>query len=351
MSKEITLGILYSGQLETQLVKSAKKIGGIKTIILTDDQNGPAQHFCDKFICGDLKSKKVLEKFISEIDICTYAFENLSYDILKEIADIKEVNPSPKTLKIAQNRILEKTFANEEAGVKTTEWKVIRSLEDLKDGIDLFGKSVLKSVSGGYDGKQQHRFNSINDIDPNIDFSKIYILEKFLNFKQEISVAVTRYKNGKISIYEPTENVHENGILRHSKIPANITKKIFKEAQDIAIKFAEKLDYVGTLNLEFMIDNKDNLFFNEKSNRVHNGNWHTVNSYKICQFTNHIRAVCGLEFIENKKISNAEMLNILGEEIKEYRKKEYRENEYFFDYLKSDIRPNRKMGHLTILKD
>ena len=350
MSKEVTLGILYSGQLETQLIKSAKKIGGIKTIVLTDDKDGPAKHYADEFICADLNDKKVIENFVKKIDLCTYAFENLSYKILKSIADVKEVHPSPNTLKIAQNRILEKKFANE-LGIKTTEWKSIKSLAELKEGIKLYGKCIMKSISGGYDGKQQYRFNSINDIDPKIDLKKGYILEKFLNFKQEISVAATRYKNGKISTYEPTENVHENGILRHSKIPANINSKIFNEAQEITVKFAEKLQYVGTLNLEFMIDKKDNLFFNEYANRCHNGFWHSVNSYEICQFTNHIRAVCDLEYVKNKKISNAEMLNILGEEILEYRKKKFKQNEFFFDYLKTDIRPGRKMGHLTILKE
>ena len=350
MKESIKLGILGSGQLETQIVKSAKKTGGIKTIILTDDKNGPAQHFSDEFICSDLSDKETIEKFIKQIDVCTYAFENLSHQLLKVIADAKEVHPSPNTLKIAQNRILEKTFAND-LGINTTDWKTIKSLKDLKEGVELYGNCIMKSVSGGYDGKQQYRFKSINDIDANIDFKKEYILEKFLNFKQEISVAATRYKNGKISTYEPTENVHENGILRHSKIPANINSKIFNEAQEITVKFAEKLQYVGTLNLEFMIDKKDNLFFNEYANRCHNGFWHSVNSYEICQFTNHIRAVCDLEYVKNKKISNAEMLNILGEEILEYRKKKFKQNEFFFDYLKTDIRPGRKMGHLTILKE
>ena len=237
MSKEITLGILYSGQLETQLIKSAKKIGGIKTIVLTNDKDGPAKHYADEFICADLNDKKVIENFVEKIDLCTYAFENLSYKILKSIADVKEVHPSPNTLKIAQNRILEKEFANE-LGIKTTEWKSIKSLTELKEGIKLYGKCIMKSISGGYDGKQQYRFNSINDIDAKIDFKKGYILEKFLNFKQEISVAATRYKDGKISIYEPTENIHENGILRHSKMPANISTKVFKDEQRITIKFS-----------------------------------------------------------------------------------------------------------------
>ncbi len=350
MSKSITLGILYSGQLETQLIKSAKKIGGIKTIVLTDDKDGPAKHFCDEFICADINDKKVIEEFIKKIDLCTYAFENLSYKILKSIADKKQVHPSPNTLKIAQNRILEKKFAND-LGVKTTEWKSIKSLEELKDGIRSYGNSILKSVSGGYDGKHQYRFKSVDDIDNKLDFSKEYVLEKFLNFKKEISIAATRFKDGKISVFEPSENIHESGILRQSKIPANIDKKIIKNSQDIVVKFAQKLNYVGTLNIEFMVDQKGDLYFLEWSNRCHNGMWHTVNSYKVCQFTNHIRAVCGLEFIENKKISNATMTNILGDEITHYRNKKFKENEFFFDYLKKEIRPGRKMGHITVLKN
>ena len=350
MSKDITLGILYSGQLETQLVKSAKKIGGIKTIVLTNDKDGPAKHYADEFICADLNDKKVIENFVKKIDLCTYAFENLSYKILKSIADVKEVHPSPNTLKIAQNRILEKKFANE-LGIKTTEWRSIKSLAELKEGVKLYGNCILKSVSGGYDGKQQYRFKSLEDIDEKLDFSKEYVLEKFLNFKQEISIAVTRFKDGKISIYEPSENKHEQGILRESKIPANINKSVLKNSQDIAVKFAEKLNYVGTLNIEFMVDQKGDLYFLEWCNRCHNGMWHTVNSYKYCQFTNHIKSVCGLEFIENKKISNAIMTNILGDEIKEYRNKKFKENEFFFDYLKTEIRPGRKMGHITKLTE
>ena len=350
MSKNITLGILYSGQLETQLIKSAKKIGGIKTVVLTNDRDGPAKYYADEFICGDLNDKGVIENFIGKIDLCTYAFENLSYKILKSIADVKEVHPSPNTLRIAQNRILEKKFAND-LGVKTTEWRSIKSLEELKEGVKSYENCILKSVSGGYDGKQQYRFKTLDDIDNNIDFSKEYILEKFLKFKQEISVAVTKFKDSKISVFEPTENQHADGILRYSRIPANISKKIFDEAQAITIKFAEKLNYVGTLNLEFMIDHEDNLYFNEYANRCHNGLWHSVNSYEHSQFSTHIRAVCGLEFIENKKISNAEMFNIIGDEIEKFRDKQFKENEFFFDYLKKETRPGRKMGHLTILKD
>ena len=350
MSEEITLGILYSGQLETQLVKSAKEIGGIKTIVLTNDKDGPAKHYADEFICADLNDKKVIENFVEKIDLCTYAFENLSYEILKSIADVKEVHPSPNTLKIAQNRILEKKFANE-LGIKTTEWKSIKSLAELKEGVKLYGNCILKSVSGGYDGKQQYRFKSLEDVDEKLDFSKEYVLEKFLNFKQEISIAVTRFKDGKISIYEPSENKHEKGILRESKIPANINKSVLKNSQDIAVKFAEKLNYVGTLNIEFMVDQQGDLYFLEWCNRCHNGMWHTVNSYKVCQFTNHIRSILGLEFIENKKISNAIMTNILGEEIKEFRNKKFKANEFFFDYLKKEIRPGRKMGHITKLTE
>ena len=175
---DITLGIIGSGQLGSLLCQAAKKLK-VKTIIISDDEKGPAQNYADEFICADLNDKGVIEKFVKKIDLCTYAFENLDYEILKSIADVKEVHPSPDTLKIAQNRILEKKFANE-LGIKTTEWKIIKSLDELKDGIKLYGNCILKSVSGGYDGKQQYRLKSIDDIDKKLDFDKEFVLEKFL---------------------------------------------------------------------------------------------------------------------------------------------------------------------------
>ena len=135
-----------------------------------------------------------------------------------------------------------------------------------------------------------------------------------------------------------------------SIIPANITKEIFKEAQEIAKKISEKLQYIGTMCVEFFIDQENKLYVNEIAPRVHNSGHLTINSHNISQFENHIRAVCHLENIPLKKISNAKMTNIIGNEISKYRSRTFAANEFFFDYLKKDIKDKRKMGHFTILK-
>ena len=183
-----------------------------------------------------------------------------------------------------------------------------------------------------------------------IDFDKEYILEKKINLKKEISIIITRFSNNECLIFEPFENHHINQILNKSVIPADITKDILSKAQQQAKLIAEKLDYIGTMCVEYFIDENNNLLVNEIAPRVHNSGHLTINAYNVSQFENHIRAVCNLEKIELKKLNNAEMINIIGEDIKIYRKKLYNKNEFFFDYLKKEIKKKRKMGHLTTIK-
>ena len=137
--------------------------------------------------------------------------------------------------------------------------------------------------------------------------------------------------------------------MRNSKIPAEISDKILEQSKLWATQISEELKYVGTLCVEFFIDRNDNLYVNEIAPRVHNSGHLTINAYNVSQFENHVRAVCKLEQIPLKKISNAKMTNIIGDQINNYIVKEYTENEFFFDYLKKEIKNKRKMGHLTTL--
>ena len=181
------------------------------------------------------------------------------------------------------------------------------------------------------------------------NFSKEYILEKLVKLKKEISIVITRFNNHKYEIYEPIENIHEDQILRNSKIPAEINDKILEQSKLWATQISEELKYVGTLCIEFFIDRNDNLYVNEIAPRVHNSGHLTINAYNISQFENHVRAVCQLEQLPLKKISNAKMTNIIGDQITFYRNKKFKPNEFFFDYLKTEIKNKRKMGHLTAL--
>jgi len=181
------------------------------------------------------------------------------------------------------------------------------------------------------------------------EYPILYILEKLVKLKKEISVIVTRFKDEKCEIYEPVENTHEDQILKHSKIPADINENILEQSKKWSKMIAEELKYIGTLCVEFFIDKNDNLYVNEIAPRVHNSGHLTINAYNISQFENHIRAVCNLDRVKLNKISNAEMINLIGDQITIYRKKKYASNEFFFDYLKKETKYKRKMGHLTTL--
>ena len=208
----------------------------------------------------------------------------------------------------------------------------------------------MKSNTLGYDGHGQFVLNSLDDVKKDWCFTDDYILEKRINLKKEISVVITRYLNGESYIYEPIENIHKDQILNHSKIPADINKEIFAKAQNNAKLISEKLDYVGTMCVEYFIDQDDNLLVNEIAPRVHNSGHLTINAFSISQFSGHVAAVCNLEVKKVEKISNAEMFNVLGKDIETYRSKTFSKNEFFYDYGKKSIKDKRKMGHLTVLK-
>ena len=345
---DITLGIIGSGQLGSMLCQAAKKLN-VKTVVISDDEQGPAQSYCDQFIFSKYDDQTKIKDFINKVDVVTFEFENIPVDILKIIDKVKKVYPKPDINKIIQNRKLEKTLVND-LDIKTTEWAFIKTAEDVSKHEKLL-PGILKINTLGYDGHGQFVLNSLGDIKKDWCFTADYILEKKVDLKKEISVILTRFQNGAISIYAPIENVHENQILKHSKIPAEINDKISSEALQSAKKIAKHLEYVGTMTVEYFINQNNDLLVNEIAPRVHNSGHLTINAFNVSQFEGHVRAVCDLEIIAPGKISNtAEMINILGKEIEEYRSKTFSDGEFFFDYRKKEIKDKRKMGHLTILK-
>ena len=346
---QIALGILGGGQLGSMLANAANKLN-IKTVILCDDKEAPAQNFCDEFIFSDYRDKSKIYDFGKKVDFITYEFENIPFETLNELNKLKTVSPKPSINRLIQHRLAEKDFINK-LNIRTTRYVNVKTKEDLLPLND-FLPGILKTTTMGYDGKGQYPIKGLEEINSlNIDFSKDYILEKLVRLKKEISVIITRFNNNKYEIYEPIENTHQNQILKHSKIPADINEKLFMQSKEWAIMIAEELKYIGTLCVEFFIDRNDNLYVNEIAPRVHNSGHLTINAYNISQFENHVRAVCCLEQIKLQKISNAEMINIIGEQIIPFRKNpNLSPNQFLFDYLKKEIKEKRKMGHLTILK-
>ena len=345
---EMNLGIIGGGQLGSMLSVAAKKLN-IKTIVYCNDTDAPAQNFCNEFIFGQYDNKEKIIEFVSKVDVITYEFENIPYDTLNEINKIKPVLPKPSVNRLIQHRLAEKDFVNK-LNIRTTRYVSIEKKSDIET-LEDFLPGILKTTTMGYDGKGQYPIKKIEDLNSlNIDFSKGYILEKLVKLKKEISVIITRFGNNNYEIYEPIENIHQDQILKHSKIPADISKKILDQSKDWAKSIAEELKYIGTLCVEFFIDRNENLYVNEIAPRVHNSGHLTINAYNISQFENHIRAVCSLEKIPLKKLSNAKMINLIGNQIEPYRKNQkLNDNEFFFDYLKKETKEKRKMGHVTIL--
>tara|TARA_B110001450_G_scaffold235826_1_gene240833 strand:- start:546 stop:1592 length:1047 start_codon:yes stop_codon:yes gene_type:complete len=346
MSKPI-LGIIGGGQLGSMLAIAANKLN-IKTVIFCDDIDAPAQKLSNEFVHGKYNDQTKIKEFVDKVDVITYEFENIPYETLHEINKVKPVLPKPSVNRIIQHRLAEKDFINN-LNIRTTRYVSIEKKSEMQS-VEDFLPGLLKTVTLGYDGKGQYPINSLAKLDSiDIDYSKGYILEKLVKLKKEISIIITRFNDQRYEIYEPIENVHEDQILKNSKIPAEISDKILKQSKLWATQISEELKYIGTLCVEFFIDRNDNLYVNEIAPRVHNSGHLTINAYNISQFENHVRAVCKLDQIPLKKISNAKMINIIGDEIKDYRNKEYAKNEFFFDYLKDEIKNKRKMGHLTTL--
>ena len=345
---KVNLGIIGGGQLGSMLSVAAKKLN-INTIVYCDDIDAPAQNFCNEFILGNYNDKEKILEFVSKVQMITYEFENIPFETLNEMNKSKPVLPKPSVNRLIQHRLAEKDFINK-LNIRTTRYVSIEKKSDLNT-LEDFLPGILKTTTLGYDGKGQYPIKRIDDLEKlNIDFSKGYILEKLVKLKKEISIIITRFGNNNYQIYEPIENTHQDQILKFSKIPAEISEKIFDQSKEWAKRISEELKYIGTLCVEFFIDRNENLYVNEIAPRVHNSGHLTINAFNVSQFENHIRAVCALEKIPLKKLSNAKMVNLIGKQIEPYRQNiKLKDNEFFFDYLKKEIKEKRKMGHITTL--
>ncbi len=343
-----SIGIIGGGQLGSMLCSAAKKLN-LKTVIISDDEYAPAQFFADEFIFSKYDDEKKIQEFCNKVEFVTFEFENIPYNVLTKIDEIKKINPKPIINKIVQNRINEKDFLNKN-NIRTTSYTSIKNESDLKTSKD-FIPGIIKTCTLGYDGKGQYRIDNEKELDNlEINFDNEYIFEKLIKLKKEISVIITRFGPEKYEIYDPIENIHEDQILKFSKIPAEINQGIYDQSIKWAKYIAEELKYIGTMCVEYFIDKNENLYVNEIAPRVHNSGHLTINAYNVSQFENHIRAVCNLEKIETKKIYNAKMVNLIGEDILVYKNKKFKDNEFFFDYLKKTIKKKRKMGHLTTIE-
>ena len=266
------------------------------------------------------------------------------------VAQYSQLSPNVEALKISQNRILEKDFLNQNQ-IKTTEYKVINNFDDLKNGLEIFKKAILKTATMGYDGKGQFVIDNIESakkIYENVKNHRL-ILEKFCRFESEASVIVARSKNGEIKTYEPLTNVHKNGILDRSFYPAKLSLPQKIKTQKIATKIVEKLNLIGIMAVEFfIIDNK--ILVNELAPRPHNSGHFSMDASITSQFEQLIRAITGMALGDTKFHSQGQMINLIGNDVNDIEKYKNNARTKIHLYGKGEAKEGRKMGHVNILK-
>ena len=350
------LGIIGGGQLGMMLTEAAQNMKEeiSKVIVLDPTENCPAAKVGAEQIIADFKDEESIKKLSELSDIITYEIESGNSDVLKKLEANTEINPSPETLRIIQDKFLQKQFLQEN-GIAVAEFEKVENREELEKMIEKLGLPLLlKTRRDAYDGRGNYKINSKSDIDDALDLfaGKTLMVEKFVNFQKEVSVIAARNTEGEISTYPVVENLHENNILRMTIAPGRVSEKVRKEAEDVAHKTMEVLHGAGVFGIEMFVTQDERILINEIAPRVHNSGHHTLQSSTISQFELHLRAILGMELGDTSIKSPTIMYNILGPHTF---KGEYnvlhREDENIFlkMYGKLESKPQRKIGHINIV--
>ena len=353
MSK--TLGIIGGGQLGMMLTEAAQNLEDISKIIVLDPtENCPAAKVGAQQIVADFKDEDAIKKLSELSDIITYEIESGNSDVLKKLEENTEINPSPDTLKIIQDKLLQKQFLQKN-GIAVAEFEKIENKDELNQMIDTMGLPLLlKTRRDAYDGRGNYKINSKSEIDDALDLfsGKTLMVEKFVKFEKEVSVIAARNTKGEISTYPVVENIHENNILRTTIAPGRVSEIVRKEAEKIAEKTMEVLHGAGVFGIEMFVTSDDEILINEIAPRVHNSGHHTLQSCNTSQFEQHLRAILGMDLGDSSIKTPTIMYNILGPKTfqGEYNvlfKKQ--DNIHLKMYGKLESKPQRKIGHVNVV--
>ncbi len=355
-----TVGVLGGGQLGRMLAMAAAQLG-LKTDVLCPDPAAPAGDVAGTLTHASYTDEAALAAFARAVDVVTYEFENVPAETVAFLTSLGAVvRPGALALEKAQDRLHEKEFVNG-LGAKTAAFHPVDDLASLEAGLSRVGRpAILKTRRLGYDGKGQTRLTDADSDLPGayekaIEFAWAEvgaapsILEAFAPFEREISIIGARGADGDIKLYDPVENVHRNGILKTSTVPARIAEATADKARAVASDILGALDYVGVIGVEFFVLNDGAVLVNEFAPRVHNSGHWTLDACTVSQFEQHIRAVAGWPLAEPARHSDAVMENLIGEEISAWRSLAEEPGACLHLYGKRDIRSGRKMGHVTRL--
>lgn len=347
------IGIVGNGQLGRMSAIEAKKMGYI-VFIYGPGKNSPAGQVADMEFDGEYSDLERLLDFSKKCSVITFEFENIPALSLEKIKSVCPIHPDPSVIQIAQNRLSEKNWFVQN-GFPTTPFKEIRNDLDIVRALGEWNsKAVLKTVMFGYDGKGQAKIHSVDDADPawkSLNTS-VAILEKWVDFTHELSVIVARNESGETKTFPVFENEHRNHILDVTYFPGRFPEKIQEEARLLGSQIADKINLIGLLTIEMFLTTNGELLINELAPRPHNSGHVTFDVCMTSQFQQHIRSVCNLPLGETEPMKPATMINILGDSWyggePNWKTLLGVENLNLHLYGKSEPKPGRKMGHVTI---
>ncbi|MEZ0247536.1 MAG: 5-(carboxyamino)imidazole ribonucleotide synthase [Methylophilaceae bacterium] len=348
------LGMLGGGQLARFFVIAAHEMG-YRVMVLDPDKNSPAGLLADVHLCAAYDDQAALDRMARECVAVTTEFENVPASTLSALAQSVPVHPAASAVAICQHRISEKNFLRDNGFPHAPYAEINEEIDIPMDDAGLY-PGILKVARFGYDGKGQARVR--NREEALLAFRNFKgeqcVLENMLALDYEVSVVLARDASGNVKAFPVAENIHRNGVLDISIVPARGSAAVREQAQALARGVAAKLNYVGTLGVEFFVCN-GSLYINEMAPRPHNSGHYTIDACVTNQFEQQIRALCGLPLGDPRLHSPAVMVNLLGDI--------WRDGEpewgVLFEQLdlklhlygKHEARPGRKMGHFTVIGD
>lgn len=342
-----TIGILGGGQLGRMLSVAASRLG-FKTHIFEPGANPPAGQVADRVTTAGYDDIAALEAFAASVDVITYEFENIPTTALDALEAHKPIRPGREALRVSQDRLTEKDFLSG-LGLKVAPYANVESSEDMAAAVAQIGApSILKTRRFGYDGKGQARLKSDADaVGALADMQGApALLEGFVSFTHEISVIAARGTGGDVACFDPGENVHKDGILDTTTVPANLTASQRMDAVLLAANILNALDYVGVMGVELFVT-PQGLIVNEIAPRVHNSGHWTQQGCTIDQFEQHIRAVAGWPLGDGSRYADVVMENLIGDDMDRVAEIAKEGNASLHLYGKADVKPGRKMGHVN----
>ncbi|PGZ92846.1 5-(carboxyamino)imidazole ribonucleotide synthase [Bacillus sp. AFS029533] len=346
-----TIGIIGGGQLGRMMALSAKEMG-YKIAVLDPTPNSPCGQVSDIEITAEYSNIEAIKQLAKVSDVITYEFENIDVNALEYLDEHSYLPQGSELLKLTRNRLTEKT-AIQNLGIKVAPFRLVENEEQFSEAVTKIGlPAVLKTTTGGYDGKGQVVLRSEEDFVEALELVKKQqcILEGWVPFEKELSIIVARNSNGEVSTFPIAENVHINQILHTSSVPANTSKLVIETAESYAKKVASSFHLVGVLAIELFVTEDEQVYINELAPRPHNTGHYTMEAVETSQFKQHIRAVCNLPLGNTELLKPVVMVNILGEHVEEVLK--VMQNDSTLNvhlYGKEESKKGRKMGHINIM--